>query len=200
MIDNVFFDSKILPIIRLGLNNETESDSKIELSDSELEELLYFSSEQSILPIAIKGIQRLDHKYIIKKFYADKHAKCIHQFIQQEEALKNICSVLDKHSIKYVLLKGADIRALYPEKELRTSCDIDILVHKDNLEEAVDIIELETDFSTNGSDYHDISMKNKYVHLELHFSIKFNSEKIDAYLDKSWDYSTPAHLLRYLRI
>ena len=193
-IDACLFDSKILPLIRLGLNLEVESDLKIELDDSELEEVLEFSSRQSILPIVLKGIPRLYQHCEILRDYSIKNSKCIHQFVQQDLALKNISIVLDKHNIPYVFLKGAELRDLYPEKELRTSTDIDILVHKKNINRAVENIEKETDFVFKESCYHDVSMVNKYVHLELHFSIKENSEIVDSYLNRSWDYSIPTNV------
>ncbi len=189
MIDNLFFDSKILPVIRLGLNLDVDSDHKISLSDSELEDLLYFSTKQSILPITIKGLHRLNRQYQINNEYLKKNAKCVHQFVLQETAIKTLRKILDKHSIPYILLKGAVIRDLYPEKELRTCCDVDILVHHEDLNKAIDYIEKESDFKTKETGYHDISMVNKYVHLELHFSVKVNSENLDARLEKAWDHS-----------
>lgn len=193
MIDNIFFDSKILPIIRLGLNLDVDSDHNISLSDSELEDLLCFSTKQSILPITIKGLHRLNRQYQIKNEYLKKHAKCVHQYVLQETAIKTLCKILDKHYIPYILLKGAVIRDLYPEKELRTCCDIDILVHHEDLNKAIEYIEKESDFKTRETGYHDISMVNKYVHLELHFSVKVNSEKLDACLEKAWDHTINAN-------
>lgn len=68
-------------------------------------------------------------------------------------------------------LKGAVLRYIYPAPELRTSSDIDVLVKEEDLESAVAAIENATDFKMLRKAYHDISMVNSQVHLELHFTI-----------------------------
>lgn len=54
-----------------------------------------------------------------------------------KSAFRDICSIFDKIKIAYIPLKGAVIRPYYPYDSMRTSCDIDILIHEEDLELAI---------------------------------------------------------------
>ncbi len=106
----------------------------------------------------------------------------------------NLCNLLEKAKIPFIPLKGAVIREIYPEPWMRTSCDIDLLVPEEKLNEAVSEICASLGYNSKGErDYHDISLYSESgVHLELHFNIKENMENIDRLLEKVWDYAYPA--------
>ena len=74
--------------------------------------------------------------------YLTKAAKSVvtaqYRFVKQEAELEHIRAVLEREGIAYVPLKGAVMRALYAEPWMRTSCDIDVLVHETDLERAVE--------------------------------------------------------------
>lgn len=108
-------------------------------------------------------------------------------------ALENISGLFEKEKIAFVPLKGAVIRNIYPEPWMRTSCDIDILVHEDEIERALQVLIEKLGYTVKGErNYHDISLySDTGVHLELHFNIKENMENIDRLLEKVWDYATP---------
>lgn len=108
---------------------------------------------------------------------------------QRDDALTHIRAALERNEVPYVLLKGSVLRDLYPEPDWRTSCDIDVLVPEKQLEDAVHAIVLETDFRVKQRCYHDVSMVNDDIHLELHFSIKENTEGIDRLLTHVWDHT-----------
>ena len=72
-----------------------------------------------------------------------------------------------------------------------------MLVEEKNLEAAVAAIENATDFTMRKRNYHDISMVNQSVHLELHFSILENMENIDKLLSQVWDFAVPDEDSRY---
>ena len=54
--------------------------------------------------------------------------------------LNNVCSCLEENGVDFIPLKGSVIRNLYPEKWMRTSCDIDILVKKEDCQRAENIL------------------------------------------------------------
>jgi hypothetical protein len=119
----------------------------------------------------------------------DKCLKDFYLFAHRNYALETINSCFEKHDIEYVLLKGSVLRDLYPEKWMRTSCDIDVLIHEDDLDNAVSALQKETDFKFSKRLYHDVSLMTPNVHLELHFSIKENMDNIDQLLSKAWEYT-----------
>ena len=101
--------------------------------------------------------------------------------------------LLETAGIAFVLLKGARIRAYYPEPFLRTSCDIDILVREEELERASAIIAENLGYHAKEKrDYHDISLyAPSGVHLELHFSICENMPQQDQLLSRVWEFTRP---------
>lgn len=88
------------------------------------------------------------------------------QTIRINYSIDIISAALEKAQISYIPLKGAVLRHLYPEKNLRTSCDIDLLVHEEDIDETIEIIENNTGFGKGKVRYHDISMVSPYVHLD----------------------------------
>lgn len=105
----------------------------------------------------------------------NKCLKDYYLFAHKDYALETIKSCFEKHDIEYILLKGSVLRDLYPDKWMRTSCDIDVLIKEEKLERAVSALEQETDFRYIKRLYHDVSLSTYNVHLELHFSIKENT-------------------------
>ena len=125
--------------------------------------------------------------------YIKQQAMSVMRYENQNVALCNISELFEKEKIPFISLKGAVIRKFYPEPWMRTSCDIDILVHKQDLERAKKSVVEKLGFKYDKKyNYHDVSLySDEDVHLELHFSIKENMEKIDKLLDRVWDYATP---------
>ena len=105
-------------------------------------------------------------------------------------AYDEIKAALEEAEIPFIPLKGAILRDYYPEPWMRTSCDIDILVRKEQLNDAVAALQ-EKGYKASGKlNYHDISLYSPSgVHLELHFSIKENMPQIDPMLESVWDYA-----------
>jgi len=175
-------------MIRCGLELSSELPS---LTREDYTTLLSIGTQQSIQPILYHGIKCSNVPEEIMQDFDKARMRHTYLTIQHIAALKNVSEALDKSMIPYVPLKGSVIRDLYPLPELRTSCDIDVLVHEEDLDKAVQIIESQTDFRTLHHAYHDISMANSRVHLELHFNLKENMENIDKLLNKAWDYASP---------
>ncbi len=123
----------------------------------------------------------------------------MYRYVQINYEYQRICKVFDSAQIPYIPLKGAVIREYYPQAWMRTSCDMDILVHEENLEKAVDLLVNALSYQTDGKKhYHDVSLFSKTgVHLELHFSICENTEKLDGLLSQVWDYAAPVSGCRY---
>jgi len=110
-----------------------------------------------------------------------------------------LCDTLETAKIAYVPLKGSVIRQYYPESWMRTSCDIDVLVHEEDLDRAVEVLCGELNYrAEEARNYHDISLFSPSgIHLELHFNILENTERIDGLLSRVWDYCVPAKGKQY---
>lgn len=105
--------------------------------------------------------------------------------------LGRLRKVLNEAKIPFIPLKGSVLRRYYPEPWMRTSCDIDVLVHEEAVDQAAQTIVEKLGYTYEKKQYHDISlMSDGGVHLELHHSIKENKANIDALLSDCWDYAT----------
>ena len=170
---------------------------QINLSTEDCKELIQIGMQQSILPIIYRGMKKSNAPEDLVKECDRGRLQNIKQYMIQNDALRKICAALDEEQIPYIPLKGAVLRQLYPAPELRTSCDIDVLVKEEELDKAVIAIENATDFKSQKRNYHDISMLNSKVHLELHFSILENMESIDRLLSHVWEYADQDCGFRY---
>ena len=121
----------------------------------------------------------------------------IYRYEQMKYAYDEICNVFDEQGIAYIPLKGAVIRPYYPVESMRTSCDIDILIHENDLDVATKCLK-DKGYSCGKKDYHDISLYSpNNIHLELHFSLQENMSFLDEVLKYAWDYAVVEEGSRY---
>lgn len=116
---------------------------------------------------------------------------------QMKYAFGIICGAFDEAGIAYIPLKGSVIRPYYPYESMRTSCDIDILIHEYDIDAAIRCLESKG-YCCGNKHYHDISLysPNK-IHLELHFNIQENIDSLDVVLKNAWQYATLTKGCRY---
>ena len=105
-----------------------------------LQDLLKISSKHDVVHLLAFGLKQNE---LISKENSDIE-KCILKAVYRYERLRyeyeNLCSVLEKAQIPFLPLKGSVIRKYYPEAWMRTSCDIDVLVHKRDAERAKSVL------------------------------------------------------------
>ena len=110
------------------------------------------------------------------------------RYVKRSYELDAIKGALSSAQIPFLPLKGSVISEYYKEPWLRTSCDIDVLVKKEDLEKAkcaiIDTLGYELQPS---STMHDVSlMSPSGVHLELHFELKEELFKESKALTEIW--------------
>ena len=101
-----------------------------------------------------------------------------------------ICKTLENKNIPFLPLKGSVIRAYYPEDWMRTSCDIDILVHEADIQKATDVLVSECGCRYSGKGSHNASLfAPNNTHIELHFVLveKGLANEASAVLENVWD-------------
>lgn len=109
-----------------------------------------------------------------------------------EGELKKMGSAFQKAGLPFLPLKGAVLRRLYPEPWMRTSCDIDILIRREDIKRAKELLMKDLNYRFVKQAYHELSMYSPSgVHLELHFTIEEHTETLDRVLKRSWDYAEP---------
>ena len=86
--------------------------------------------------------------------------------------LAKLCEAFEEAEIPFIPLKGSILRRYYPEPWMRTSCDIDILVHRDDLQRAVSHLIDNLGYRRGMQNSHDISMFTQGgVHIEVHYNL-----------------------------
>lgn len=113
----------------------------------------------------------------------------------QSYTLQKVSDAFEKAKIPHIPLKGSVIKALYPESWLRTSRDIDVLIHKEDLPKAEQEL-YSLGFEKMNDGKHDVSFVNGAgVCLELHFTL-MEEEKSKCFAkipDRVWDFAAPCN-------
>lgn len=178
--------TKILfSLIKSELSGESSENITKGLSDETVKELYRISDKYDMAQFITVSDSEYSERFKSKRILAlYRHQKSVY-------ALDKISKALSEAKIDFIPLKGAVISKLYPESYLRTSCDIDVLVHEDDLDTALSVLSEKLQYKVKGErDYHDISLYSpEEVHLELHFNIRENMENLDKVLDKVWEHS-----------
>lgn len=135
----------------------------------------------------LEGQACMEDSEIASKFKKQK-AIATYRYAGIQCELESVYALLEKARIPYMPLKGSVIRDYYPNPEMRTSSDIDILIHENDLEHAVALFRDELSYSVGLKSTHDISLFSPGgIHVELHFSLSENDPTLDAVLLTAWD-------------
>ena len=135
----------------------------------------------------------------IKSQFQNQIVMAVYRYENLNYELGRICEILEESRILFIPLKGAVIRQFYPEPWMRTSCDIDILVHEEDLESAVLVLQEKAGYTTDGKkNFHDVSLYSPSgIHLELHYNIKEVKENLDGLLGRAWEFAVPKNGYEY---
>lgn len=86
--------------------------------------------------------------------------------------LTKLCETLEQAEIPFIPLKGSVLRRYYPEPWMLTSCDIDVLVHEEDLQRTVSYLADNLGYRRESQNSHDISMFTQGgVHIEVHYDL-----------------------------
>ncbi len=130
---------------------------------------------------------------LIPKENADVE-KCIFKALYRYERLKYeydvLCNALENAGIPFLPLKGSVLRAYYPQPWMRTSCDIDVLVHQEDLVKTVEFLSKELKYVEKERGTHDVSLYSPAgIHVEIHFDLVEEGRAKNAIgvLSKVWE-------------
>ena len=135
----------------------------------------------------------------LKEAYRQEVYTAIYRYERMFFETEELRRILNGERIPFVPLKGAVIRQYYPEPWLRTSCDIDILVHEEDLDRAVTALKEKAEYTTDEKkNFHDVSLYSQSgMHLELHYNLKESKENIDGILGRAWEFALPKNCYEY---
>ena len=115
--------------------------------------------------------------------------KAIFRAERTDSELLAVTELFEKEKIEFLPLKGAVIRELYPEKWMRTSCDIDVLVKKEDLARAAEALEKSLEYKKLTEGDHDVGfMSPSGLHFELHFALIDSGRGLEIF-DDVWEHT-----------
>lgn len=164
--------SKIMfAILRSAICDEPLSEEqKLMLDEEMLTEMKSISKKHDIINILAYGLNR---NGLLKNDDIEKEIlKSVYRYTRLNYELTNLCTAFEKARIPFIPLKGSVIRKYYPEPWLRTSCDIDILIHDSDIETAKTYLLENLNYKLDGSHEYEISFYTAGgCHIELHFNL-----------------------------
>ncbi|MBR7165958.1 MAG: nucleotidyltransferase family protein [Clostridia bacterium] len=105
--------------------------------------------------------------------------------------LREVAKALEAAKIPFIPLKGSVLRSYYPESWMRTSCDVDVLVHRQDLDRATKYLTSTHGYTEQGRSTHDVTLESPGgIHVELHFDLVEEGRAGDAMdvLAQLWDH------------
>ncbi len=177
--------SKINIVMRLLCSaissHELTQDEKEVLTEDSVLEILTLSTQHDIAHLAAFGLQKNSILENQRNQFDKYIFTAIYRYEQINYTLDKICDALETAHIPFIPLKGSVLRKYYPEPWMRTSCDIDILVHEEDAETAATYLVDQHGYVRQGKSAHDISLysPNKN-HVELHYDLLEDDYANDA--------------------
>lgn len=163
----------LFSLLRFAINGTPMGDEEKALySEERLPELLEIAKKHDLLHLVCLGLKQ---NFPVHRNDVDMKKSIIsavYRYEQQNFELNRMCDALEQAKIPFMPLKGSVIRRYYPEPWMRTSVDIDVLVHEADAECAAAVL-----VETCGYEYlhkggHDIGMATPgRKNIELHYNL-----------------------------
>lgn len=155
-----------------------------------LKELFVTAKGQDFCHIAAVAAENVADNPI-KPYFEKEKLLAIYRREQLDFAQQEICDLLNRNSVEFMVLKGGIIKDFYPEGFMRTSSDIDILVKPADAERAFGIL------SDAGYEYKEKSLNDYHfyakngTHIELQFRFEVGNDESNRVLEKAWESAIP---------
>ena len=194
----------MMDLIASEVCGKTIDKSQHTLTDEELVKLYRLSKSHDLAHLVGDALIKNDliEDGEIKAKFQKQMMLAVYRYEKINYELERLRKVLNEAKIPFIPLKGSVLRRYYPEPWMRTSCDIDVLVHESDLERAVAILVDKLAYKRESKGSHDISLFSDYgVHLELHYSLIEENRvgNIESVLQDVWKKATPvAETFEYL--
>lgn len=196
-------ESVLFALLRKEICGETVSQNIInQISAQMLEELYTLSHLHDLSHLAghvLSELGILGQDETSKKFQ-ESFVNAVSRYVRMTHELYSACSTLEAAGIPHMPLKGSLIRNWYPEPWMRTCTDTDILVKKQDVERAAEILCEKLGYTQNKVATCDISLFTPTgVHLELHFDLIEDavSQIQGQVLSRIWDVAEPVKGFSY---
>jgi len=152
-----------------------------------------------IVALAYDGAVKcgVDKKLPIMQKLFHGYCRCLQRSEAQLRAVGDICAAFDGANVDYMLLKGCNLKELYPKPELRVMDDADILIRTaqyDQIRPIMQALGYEGQLESN----HELIWNSRDLHLELHKRlIPSYNEDYYRYFGDGWQLAKRREGTRY---
>ncbi|MDO5124943.1 MAG: nucleotidyltransferase family protein [Ruminococcus sp.] len=164
--------------------------------EQSFEKILKIAIAHDVANIAYYAIEKLKNKpsYELNKKWSEIRDKDIIRDLTQEFEYNTITSLLEKEHIRFLALKGIHLKDLYPQRDIRTMSDLDLLIDPENMSKVKDIMTTlnyeQSPQEKTGN--HFAFLKKPWMCVEMHYQLFSRNDK--AYynlMPNPWDYAAP---------
>ncbi len=172
----------LFALVRSAIRGNQLSEQEIALyAEDMLSDLIAISKKHDISHLIVTGLKANGLLSRENKEAEKEIMQALYRYAQLSYEQETLCEALENAHIPFIPLKGSVLRQWYPEPWMRTSCDIDILVHREHLEQAISYLVETLDYTGHKRARHDVSLFSKGgKHIELHFDLVEEGRAGDA--------------------
>lgn len=184
----------LFSLIKYGVSGETAPDAR-HAAPQVLAEVCRLAQSHDMIHLVADALLKLGAaKGQFAQVLERERLKAVYRAERMETELSALVALFESEKIDHLPLKGAVIRRLYPETWMRTSSDIDILVHPEDAERAATLAAERLGYKRDGTTKHDLQLFSPSgLHFELHFVLLEGDKKIDGVLEKVWEHTKGGH-------
>ncbi len=189
---------QLFSFLRLAMGEDVPLTDERVIDEAEWMSLVPMAKKHDIAVLLAVGLEKSGVQ-ASSAFVEEELMQAMLRYERAHYVLQTLCEALEAAQIAFIPLKGAVLRALYPEPWMRTSCDIDILVKRETLEDACRLL-LARGYRKDHEGAHDIAlMSPEGVAVELHFDLVEDDRANAAreVLGEVWDTAIPKDGYRY---
>ena len=184
----------LLTLVRCALGEKNLPTELRSLSTDEKKAIIQYAQKQGLLPF----LQYFDifMERDCKDIFFPKAAAAVYEDVRQTAEIEQLMEAFEENGIYCIPLKGIRTKKLYPESELRTMGDLDILYKKEQTDELRRVMK-EQGYSWSGeASKHDHYEKGGRI-VEMHKELLSSESRAYDYFLKIWDRAQPEEGKRY---
>lgn len=189
-------------LLRSAVLNEPFSRDELSVDEMQMEALVKLAKKHDLLHLVAYELEKDPTGFSIhqelKEQLAQSKFSAIFRYNRQARALYRISALFEQAQIDFIPLKGSVLREYYPQPWMRTSSDIDLLVHPEDMERAIKLLESEG-YQYFARTDHDRSYVKENVHIELHFATIVSGPSGEV-LQEIWKWAEKKDGWRYQHI
>lgn len=195
-------ETLLFELIRIAVCGEAVSEEvKTACTDEVLEQVCALASRYDLSHLVGVAVSKLGLcETDITKRCSQLPMQAMFRYVRLNYEYEAACRTLEEGKIPFIPLKGSVLRDWYPEPWMRTSCDMDILVHEEQVERASQLLQDKLHYIYEGRSPHDLALSTPGgEHLELHYTALEESESPQArkIMEGIWEDARPVEGKRY---